>query len=232
MIFRRAACDRCTRTLLDELDGGAPATAVEAALAHLERCDACRREVAEMAPLLAGLRRFGASVRRAEPGTSGWQRLEARLRHRTPPGTRRSAVPLLGPLAGALAVPALALLLLGPAALQGPGGSALAQSPALDASVPAQAEEVAPGIGEGLVAAGQPLPQAAAGAELVRLRIDPLINKDPAAAPAPPSTAPQLWIDPRINADVAAPAESATASPILSEASAATRDGRPAAVAR
>lgn len=94
------------QAIVELLDGTALAADVEDALAHVEMCAACRHEVADVAPLVLGLRRFGAAVRaNALPDAAGWRRLSERLAGAPRRTTLRAVAPaLIAPLVVAVAL--------------------------------------------------------------------------------------------------------------------------------
>ncbi len=162
-------------TLLEVLDGRPRDRAVEQALEHLGRCDACRRDMAELALIVAGLRRLGAAARRLDAPGGGWGRVAQRLgetRPSTAPWLRAGRISLAGlvalPLVAALLVaPGLAARLTGQtiatagATLGVPGASASAQQPAplpVPEALHAAALERAFAISDGSVADDVPAP--------------------------------------------------------------------------
>ncbi len=108
-----SACMVHRATLLEVLDGRPRDRAVEQALEHLGRCEACQRDMAELALIVAGLRRLGAAARRLDAPGGGWGRVAQRLGE-----TRPSTAPWLRAgrisLAGLVALPLMAALLLAP----------------------------------------------------------------------------------------------------------------------
>jgi hypothetical protein len=77
------SCSRHRSVLLQSLEGRW-ADAAPAALAHLERCARCERELCVTALTLAGLRRLAAASRHAEPPSDGWALVRRRLQPPTP----------------------------------------------------------------------------------------------------------------------------------------------------
>lgn len=96
------------RAIVELIDGSVLAAEADAALAHVESCPACRHEVADYAPIVFGLRRFGDAVRAgAMPPAGGWSRLAVLLPGRPPrrPTSLRSVAPaLVAPLVVAFAL--------------------------------------------------------------------------------------------------------------------------------
>ncbi len=101
------ACAGYQDALLDFVDCGEAGPGVEAALEHLERCQACTRDLAATALVLTALRRMFDEARAAETPADAWPRLRARLatrqRRRWAPGT------ISGLVTGAALVTALLL---------------------------------------------------------------------------------------------------------------------------
>jgi hypothetical protein len=105
----RSSCATHRSALLALLDGWPRDEAATArALDHLDRCDACREEMGEYVLILAGLRRLGAASRRTGPGAGGWSRVRARIQ--APPNPRIR--PRWAGIAGLVAVPLVAAMVL------------------------------------------------------------------------------------------------------------------------
>ncbi len=109
----RADCGRHAAVLFDLVDGGGPAAAeVEAALRHLDACGRCRRDLEEVAPVVARLRRLGAATRGRTPARDAWPAVV----HSIDASPRRRRRPIFawlsGPLGGVIAMPLVAALLL------------------------------------------------------------------------------------------------------------------------
>jgi hypothetical protein len=123
------ACMVHRATLLEVLDGRPRDRAVEQALEHLGRCEACRRDIAELALVVAGLRRLGAAARRTDAPSGGWGRVAQRLGE-----TRSSTTPWLRTgrisLAALVAVPLVAALLVAPGLALGPAARLAGQTAA------------------------------------------------------------------------------------------------------
>lgn len=119
-------CIRYQDALIDFVDGGQAARGVGEALAHLERCDRCTRDLAATALVLTALRRVFDDARAAESPADAWPRLRARVSARPSrpwaPGT------ITGLVTGAALV--TALLLPTAARLNGPAYVSDAPSPA------------------------------------------------------------------------------------------------------
>lgn len=58
----RSSCDRLRPALIDHLDRGEAGPATAEALAHLDRCEDCRREAEGIALTIHALRRYGAAL--------------------------------------------------------------------------------------------------------------------------------------------------------------------------
>jgi predicted anti-sigma-YlaC factor YlaD len=81
-LFDRS-CARHRAVLLESVDGRWEA-ASPAALAHLDRCTRCERELSLTALTLAGLRRLAAESRYVEPSPDGWILIRGRLQRPAP----------------------------------------------------------------------------------------------------------------------------------------------------
>ncbi len=136
------ACDTHRAVLVDLVEerlAGADLPADRAtrrALDHLARCPECRRETGDMVLVVAGLRRLGSAARLAGVPADGWPRLVERLTlapARRGHGRRTS-------LAGLVAVPLLAALLVVPGLYRetaGTAGDASAGIQSVTAAAPA-----------------------------------------------------------------------------------------------
>ncbi len=119
LAFRRPCADH-RAALLDFVDRRERSDATAPALAHLERCRSCERELAETALTITALRRLQLEVQRLEPPPDAWPRLRARVAKPADPWRGRAA---LGGLAtSALLVSVLVL----PVTLGVPGARDLA----------------------------------------------------------------------------------------------------------
>lgn len=126
-----ASCRRYQDVLLDLAEVQVAAPGVDEALAHLDRCEACERDLAQTAIVVSALRRIRDDMRAAEPGPDAWPRLRARVAS----GPARPWQP--GKLSGLLAGAGLVLLLIVPAVgLRGPSGVTTIQSDANDQPTP------------------------------------------------------------------------------------------------
>lgn len=111
-----ASCRRYQDVLLDLAEVQFAAPGVDDALAHLDRCEACERDLAQTAIVVSALRRIRDDMRAAEPGPDAWPRLRARVAAR-----RRPWQP--GKLSGLLAGAGLVLVLIVPiVGLRSPAG--------------------------------------------------------------------------------------------------------------
>ncbi|HEX2756353.1 MAG TPA: hypothetical protein VHM48_12865 [Candidatus Limnocylindrales bacterium] len=111
-LFR--TCRRHRAALVDFVDHGLIGPPTAAALAHLDRCDACTEMLDSTVLAIAALRRLGEEAARVEPRTDAWPRLRARLSTRRP-----SRLSIVSPLAGVFTSVALAALLVAPIHLGG-----------------------------------------------------------------------------------------------------------------
>lgn len=102
-----ASCRRYQDVLLDLAEVQVAAPGVDEALAHLDRCEACERDLAQTAIVVSALRRIRDDMRAAEPGPDAWPRLRARVAARPRPWQP-------GKLSGLLAGAGLVLLLIVP----------------------------------------------------------------------------------------------------------------------
>jgi hypothetical protein len=91
LAFRRPCADH-RAVLLDFVDRRERTAATPAALAHLERCARCERELSEAALAIAGLRRLRAEVETAEPSSDAWLRLRTRIRRPVDPWPWRATL--------------------------------------------------------------------------------------------------------------------------------------------
>ncbi|MFL5679177.1 MAG: hypothetical protein ACJ77B_01095 [Chloroflexota bacterium] len=83
MILRfRRACDDHRAALLDFVDRRAVEPRTARALAHLDHCRDCERELSQIALALVALRRLRLDIESAEPASDGWDRLRARIQRR------------------------------------------------------------------------------------------------------------------------------------------------------
>ena len=76
---RTHPCSLHRAALLDFVDHGERGPRTPAALDHLDRCPACRRELESDALAITALRRLGAEVAGREAPASAWPRLRRRL---------------------------------------------------------------------------------------------------------------------------------------------------------
>ena len=81
--FFDRACGRHRAVLLESVEGRWDA-ASPAALAHLDQCPRCERELSLTALTLAGLRRLAAESRYVEPSPDGWTMIRGRLQRPAP----------------------------------------------------------------------------------------------------------------------------------------------------
>jgi hypothetical protein len=117
LAFRRPCADH-RPALLDFIDRGERTSATPAALAHLERCARCERELADAALAITGLRRIRDEIVAIEPPGDAWLRLRTRIRPPADPWRWRAT---LGGLATSAMLVAVLVL---PSTVGGPGSSA------------------------------------------------------------------------------------------------------------
>lgn len=91
LAFRRPCADH-RASLLDFVDRRERSAATPAALAHLDRCRECERELADVALVIAGLRRLHDQLDGAEPSADAWIRLRARVTRRVDPWQWRTTL--------------------------------------------------------------------------------------------------------------------------------------------
>jgi hypothetical protein len=114
LAFRRPCADH-QAALLAFVDRRERSAATPAALAHLDRCQSCERELADVALAVAAMRRLGHHVRDAEPTPEAWLRLRDRVTRRVDPWQWRAT---LGGLASSAFLVALLIV---PVTVGGPG---------------------------------------------------------------------------------------------------------------
>jgi hypothetical protein len=170
----RAGCHRHADDLLAFADDRDIAAVDAAALAHLDTCPDCRREVEQAALAAVALRRLGAVAADVEPSADVWPRLQARLTRR-PVAWRWRA-----PLAGLLVSAAVVAVALTPAAWLRPPDPYI-QEVGLQASI-FDARRAAEDRSE-----------AEALQKQLAIRARPIPHDDPAAAPASVGAA---WLGP------------------------------------
>lgn len=95
MIGRKGVCERHRATLLDFVDRREAGPDGGAALDHLDRCEACRRQLEATAVSIAWLRRLRSELGVAEPPEATWSQLRSRLERPATPAWRSR-----GPVAG------------------------------------------------------------------------------------------------------------------------------------
>jgi anti-sigma factor RsiW len=91
LAFRRPCADHRT-ALLDFVDRDERGPDTARALAHLDRCRACERDLAEVALAIAALRRLGREVSAAEPSPDAWLRLVGRITRPVDPWRWRATI--------------------------------------------------------------------------------------------------------------------------------------------
>ncbi len=79
MISPGVACGLHREALVDFVDRRAVSPDLDAALAHLEICDACMWELEATAMAIAALRRLHAEIQPLEPAPDAWGRLRMRV---------------------------------------------------------------------------------------------------------------------------------------------------------
>lgn len=98
----RRPCSDHRTVLLDWVDGRAADSRTRSALAHLDRCPDCERELAGVALAIVALRRLHRDLSAVEPPADAWVRLRARV---TRPADRwRGRTTLGGTVASTLLV--------------------------------------------------------------------------------------------------------------------------------
>lgn len=148
--FGRESCTRHQEALLDFIDRRRPDPSMAPALAHLERCGRCEREVAATALVLAGLRRLASESRELEPPAGGWRLDRARLRGRSTWAPAGLALAKAGASVAVLTA-LMAPMGLGPASPEpvaelAPAADQKATAPAVPVSVAPQRTHVRPPI--------------------------------------------------------------------------------------
>ena len=114
LAFRRPCADH-REALLDFVDHGERGPATTRAIAHLDRCRTCERDLSEVALTIAALRRIGREVTLAEPAADAWLRLRARVTRPIDPWRWRATV------GGMVTSTLLVAVLVAPATLGLPG---------------------------------------------------------------------------------------------------------------
>jgi predicted anti-sigma-YlaC factor YlaD len=151
---RPGGCRIHREALLDFVDRRELGPGTPAALEHLDRCDACRNELATVVLAIHAVRRLLAEARAVEPPGDAWERLSARVqRPATSAWRARSAV------AGVVVSAGLVAALVGPAVVWGPRGLV----------------EGEPGPGPDIVLARTVAEQRAEAAFLSRVKLAPAI---------------------------------------------------------
>jgi hypothetical protein len=121
--FRTSACDRHRSALVDFIDHRERRPETATALAHLDRCARCEREMTELALTIVALRRMGAGAAAAEPRPD----LRPVIPDRRARGRARPALLRASSAGPALSIVVVALVLLprafGPAAPAAPAPS-------------------------------------------------------------------------------------------------------------
>ena len=112
--FRRPCADH-RAALLDFVDRGERGPGTARALAHLDRCHTCERDLSEVALTIAALRRIGREVAVAEPAADAWLKLRARVTRPIDPWRWRATI------GGMVSSTLLVAVLVGPATLGVPG---------------------------------------------------------------------------------------------------------------
>jgi hypothetical protein len=113
LAFRRPCADHRT-TLLDWVDRREIGRRTAAALAHLDRCPRCERDLAASALTIHALRGVGRDLAAAEPSPDAWLRLRARITRRADPWRWRAT------LAGSATSALLVAVLVMPITIGGP----------------------------------------------------------------------------------------------------------------
>ncbi len=111
-LFGRGGCETHRSVLLEFAARTATGPRVGPALGHVERCRACRDELATTTLVLHGLRQLHVEALAAEPGADGWLRLRSRLAMR-----RREPSRLLSGMPGTVLAMGLCAALVWPGAI-------------------------------------------------------------------------------------------------------------------
>jgi hypothetical protein len=114
VIVLSRSCERYRPLLVGFVDRGEVQPGTRAALAHLDRCEACIDAMESTVLTITALRRLGTAASSAEPRPDAWPRLRARLERRR---ARRSAV--MSPLTGIAMSVAIVALFVVPFQLRG-----------------------------------------------------------------------------------------------------------------
>lgn len=161
---RPGSCRIHREVLLDFVDQRELGPGTPAALEHLDRCDACRNELATFVLAIHAVRRLLAEARTAEPPGDAWERLSARVQRPVTSAWRaRSA------LAGVVVSAGLVAALIGPAVVWRP-------------RVLVEGE---PGPGPAVILARTVAEQRAEAAFLSRVKLAPaIVERQPEFVPA------------------------------------------------
>jgi hypothetical protein len=114
------ACLLYGPALIDFIDTGDRDRATDAALDHLDACDACRSGLEDVALAIASARRIRAEIQTVQPRADAWSRLHARVTSPDPAPWRR---PLS--LASSVASILLVAVIVSPVAVPSPVDSEL-----------------------------------------------------------------------------------------------------------
>ena len=114
LAFRRPCADH-RAALLDFIDRAERGPDTARALAHLDHCRSCERDLAEVALAIAALRRIGRDVAAVEPSADAWLRLVGRISRPVDPWRWRTRI------GGMLTSTLLVAVLVAPATLGVPG---------------------------------------------------------------------------------------------------------------
>jgi hypothetical protein len=115
----RFSCRIHRPVLLDFVDRGEVAPSAAPAMAHLERCHRCTRELEATVRTITAMRRLGAEAALVEPSPDAWSHLRAQL-ERSRAATRRTSWLWRVRLGSMMASALIVALVVGPATTVAP----------------------------------------------------------------------------------------------------------------